>query len=219
MNNYEDPWNPPKQKSTNVALIAVSILIIFLLISLWVAFFIIIRIHKQTPADVPVYSLTTLVQTVPPIASSESPEGIIPENGYIFEEVDMIGVSSLTISTKGYEQDCYFILDPISLVDSEGSSSGLTAAKFSETRIFVRADSSVTVLVPEGEYQIYFATGQNWEGHYPLFGRKTDCYVKSENLKFIKTSNGYTNSTITLDPVANGFTGFIKLSGKDDLPK
>lgn len=134
-----------------------------------------------------------------------------PDNGYIFEDFTLgilEKVAPLTIEaggTGGY----YIVVDPVHFtfsgaVDSFSRTRYEMGAKYSYLKFYVDANSAVDVLVPLGEYEIYYATGENWYGEDSLFGSDTRYYKCDSTFLFSIEDNQYTGWTVELKPVING---------------
>lgn len=145
-----------------------------------------------------------------------------PKNGYVFEEITgWECVAPLTIETAG-EGGYYFVIDPIKFPASrEGDFVDYRAellAKHSYMRFYADAGSSVTINVPLGEYEIYYAHGTSWYGEEHLFGPDTTYFKCDDTFLFEEASNGYNGWTISLTPVANGNLD-TDLIGENGFPK
>lgn len=79
--------------------------------------------------------------------------------------------------------------------------------------VFVRGGATVEVEVPLGQFEIRYASGENWYGPQYLFGPDTG-YSKAEEV-FQFTNDGYQISgyTITLYSVAGGNLRTSRISG------
>ena len=139
-----------------------------------------------------------------------------PSNGYIFEDMrdtlKTTNTAPLTVTTNksgGY----YFVIDPISIYwekeADELSNRYLKLraemyAEYTYIKFYARADSTVEIEIPWGEYEIYYATGENWCGEDELFGEDT-VYAKCDKT-FVFSDNGTESLgwTLKLTPTING---------------
>ena len=101
----------------------------------------------------------------------------LPESGQVFIGKDLYTASEITIKSSS-DKACY-----VKLKDSSGKD------VFS---FFVRAGDDVTVPVPGGYYNVYFAYGTDWYGTEHLFGdyksySKDDELVDFENYTWTYT--------------------------------
>lgn len=162
----------------------------------------------------------TVLETDPPATeppSTESTESALvpvrePANGYIFEDLSKFTgeIAPLTVETAwtgGY----YVVVDPIRLdwtYEFEGSRTDYlnyqTELAKSKICFYARAESVVDLLVPLGEYRIYYATGDTWYGEDLLFGPDTQYYRCDETFLFSLNPEEPWGWTLTLKTVANG---------------
>lgn len=129
-----------------------------------------------------------------------------PENGYIFEVSNRENVAPLTVETGG-TGGYYIVLDPLFYEWSGGSFERTQAeldAKYTNIRFYVHAGSTIDILVPLGEYEIYYATGETWYGLNNLFGSDTIYYKCDDTFLFSTDSDNYYGWTLQLEPVLNG---------------
>ena len=83
---------------------------------------------------------------------------------------------------------------------------------------YVRAGGTLSVDVPLGTYEIYYATGNTWYGRNNLFGPDT-VYQKCEgSFSFTEDVSGYNGWTLTLYPTFNGNMD-TDIIDADDFPK
>lgn len=112
--------------------------------------------------------------------SEESPKASVsePASGFVFEGIRAdCGSFTLTITTVGTDGH-YFILDPVSLycspmADSFQQTRCELFAEYSYIKFYVRGESTAEIQIPKGEYEIYYATGENWHGEEKLFDKDT----------------------------------------------
>jgi hypothetical protein len=136
-----------------------------------------------------------------------------PSNGHIFQNMlDRPNTATLTVIT-GESGGYYFIIDPIAVYWKEDADELRNRflkqradmdAKYTYVKFYARADSTVERQVPLGEYEIYYATGENWCGEDELFGEDT-VYAKCDKT-FIFSDNGTESLgwTLKLTPTING---------------
>lgn len=140
-----------------------------------------------------------------------------PPNGYEYENIDLSGIKysiRLTIDV-GDANGYYIVLDPIELYCDSDSEFQLyrmeLAAKYSYIRVYAQRYSSIELMIPAGEYAIYWAEGEDWYGEENLFGTNT-VYYKG---RFTKT---FTTSNYSLELKKHGnFT--VDAISKDGFPK
>lgn len=113
-----------------------------------------------------------------------------PANGKIIFNPIKEGVAPLSVETTVYD-NCYLIL-------TEHNSTKIIMS------FFVRANSTAEVLVPLGNYDIYYAVGESWYGTTHLFGDSTYRAKFDESFLFEKDSYGYSGWTIQMQPVTYG---------------
>ncbi len=138
-----------------------------------------------------------------PIEHNEPPEPSLvsvplPNNGEVQMFTDQSRVAPLRIETSG---DSYYL---VKLVQAYTNNAVMT--------VFVHGGQSVELQVPLGDYEVKYASGQNWYGYEHLFGEKTS-YNKADTT-FNFQNNGYQISgyTIVLYQVANGNLHTSKIS-------
>lgn len=115
----------------------------------------------------------------------QKPEAPRPPSGTILAGQET-GESYIEV-TASQSQDCVVTIK---------TSDGVTKVAF-----FVRADSTVAVNVPAGDYYVYFAAGSTWYGYSSdgMFGTDTSYSMDDELRDFTNYSWTY-----TLYPVSNG---------------
>lgn len=159
-----------------------------------------------------IQAVATEAPTVPQATIPPAPRIVPqPDNGHIFENLDMKGVAPLSIETVG-SGGYYFVLDPITLStpsndDFESRYQEWKHAKTQEDSyiiFYVRGGWSVEIDVPLGEYEVYYATGDQWCGEDELFGDSTRYYKCDEIFDFVEEEDGFIGWTISLEAVANG---------------
>ena len=70
--------------------------------------------------------------------------------------------------------------------------------------LFIRNAEVAVIKVPLGTYKIKIAQGSQWYGDTKLFGKDTRLTEGITPMAFIKTQNGITGHTLTLDANFNG---------------
>lgn len=157
---------------------------------------------SRAPSEAP--RPTTPPHSYPSKNYIEQPE---PKTGHIFKDISgRDHLAPLTIQTSS-ARGCYVVLDPISFDTGSSKYEATKAeldAKYSYIKFYVRASSEVEVLVPIGEYEIYYATGQTWYGEDGLFGADTTYYKCDDTFLFTGDLSGYDGWTISLSPVSDG---------------
>lgn len=131
-----------------------------------------------------------------------------PDHGHIFEDIDREKVAPLTIKTTGTD-DYYFVLDPIWFPsngdkDSFEYTKADMDAKYTYIKFFADADSVVDLLIPLGNYEIYYATGSVWYGEDHLFGADTVYHKCDDEFLFTFDDEQYSGWTVEFEPVING---------------
>lgn len=160
---------------------------------------------SEAPSTVP-----TLYSTTDP---TNGPEPHLtlhqhPENGHFFNLPPVDMVAPFEVRTEG-SGGYYLILDPIRFYDDAkpGSFEFISNKLWAETdeiRFYARAGAKVEVLIPLGEYEIYYATGEYWYGESFLFGTETKYYKCDKTFVFKEESGNYTGWTLELMPVVGG---------------
>lgn len=93
-----------------------------------------------------------------------------------------------------------------------------TAPPFSNSmRFYVWGGQSEEVLVPLGEYEIYYAVGEMWYGEEELFGAETAYYKCDGTFDFYKENGYYQGWTLELFLQSNGNMDTDEISA-DDFP-
>lgn len=144
---------------------------------------------KETSGSTVKNSTAKQSYTTPPAANSLI-EHDRPKNGYVFEHPAGDMVAPLTVKTSG--TDDYYV----ALKHTTTSSKNMS--------FYVRGGSTVTIDVPLGVYEIYYASGSAWYGKDDLFGTDTAYYKCEDVFPFTASGDGYDGWTLTLYPVANG---------------
>lgn len=97
-------------------------------------------------------------------------------------------------------------LAPLEIIapDSNDYVIKLKKAKYSYIEIYVRGGESVTVDVPLGTYNLYYACGSTWYGEDDLFGEDTDYYKMDSTFSFYEDDGYYMGYTLELYLQPNG---------------
>jgi hypothetical protein len=112
-----------------------------------------------------------------------------PNNGQMQVFTDKELLAPLSIVTS-FDKNCFF--------------------KFYDTKenliftLFIRKNSSLNVKVPLGEYNVKYASGDEWYGVDKLFGFTTNIYQFDKKLIFYREGNAINGHTLTLNEVVNG---------------
>jgi len=146
---------------------------------------------------------------------------IVPvENGEIIDPPYDEGLAPLTIKTSG--SDNYYIvlrdLAPESEADTAfkkmmaSREKGLNGMSF-----FVAGGQSAEVLIPLGEYEIFYTAGKDWYGSHRLFNEDTQHYKCEGTFAFEEKNGHYQGWTLELYEQANGNMDTIPID-KSDFP-
>ena len=97
-------------------------------------------------------------------------------------------------------------LAPLEIIapDSNDYVIKLKKAKYSYIEIYVRGGEPVTVDVPLGTYNLYYACGSTWYGEDDLFGEDTDYYKMDSTFSFYEDDGYYMGYTLELYLQPNG---------------
>ena len=82
----------------------------------------------------------------------------------------------------------------------------------SDMSFMVSPGNSVEVMVPIGEYEVYYATGKTWYGQEYKFGPETQYYQCDQALRFYKDNQYYRGYTLKLYQQSNGNLETDKIS-------
>lgn len=99
-------------------------------------------------------------------------------------------VAPLTIETSGYDAYC------VKLVSRHNPNYYVS--------FFIRPGETAEYLMPLGDFELRYASGDEWYGLHYLFGSDTVYSKASDILSFTFDGEYYTGHTITLYPVSNG---------------
>ena len=127
-----------------------------------------------------------------------------PVSGHIFQEPFYHDrVATLTIQSE-CPTGLFVVLDLVSLPDdsAESNFSNDYKALSRSTEFYIRAGETVTLSVPLGTYQIYFATGEKWLGVGELYGSTTSYWQNQETILYADSMQ----DLIVINPTKNGYS-------------
>lgn len=85
--------------------------------------------------------------------------------------------------------------------------------------LYVRSHDAATAGgIPDGTFQVYFATGSDWDSTLNTFTRRCDFQQFDQTLQFASSAGSYTGATITLNPVPQGNASTSGIS-PDQFPR
>ena len=174
-------------------------IVLILTLFLFLFFAILVQINK--------YSYTKPVTKVPERTTLPALELLAktpPAHGRILKYPSKEAVAPLEIQTSGSGY-FYFVLTNSGNKDS-------VVMKF-----FAHAEKTLSIDVPLGKYDLYYAYGDTWYGTEKLFGDETIRKKCEEPLLFSFDGDSYTGWTLTLYPVKNGNMDTAYVS-EDDFP-
>lgn len=145
---------------------------------------------------------------LPPIDPDSDLTPVRIHNGDLIIAPDTEGLAPLTIETSGSE-NYYVHLKPLSYSHLKSTASELS--------FYVSGGSSTEILVPLGNYEIYYATGEIWYGLDHLFGSKTVRFKCDDTFNFYENGDYYQGWTVTLYKVSNGNMTTQEIS-EDEFP-
>ncbi|MGE5422058.1 MAG: ankyrin repeat domain-containing protein [Ignavibacteriales bacterium] len=108
-----------------------------------------------------------------PTSTTSTASSVVPEptNGKVFRYTDDSPTAPFKIVTPA-GSDNYFV----KLVTWTDHKDVLS--------IFIKGGSTIQIDVPNGSYEMRYATGQTWYGEDKLFGQNTACYIGDQRLDF-----------------------------------
>ena len=134
-------------------------------------------------------------------------------NGAIVKDTSLEKLAPLTVEASG-SNSYYVYLKCLRLPgDDTGALSRL--ARAGDISFYVGSGQTADVLVPLGNYEMYYATGSTWYGQEERFGPSTRYYKCDEEFLFSSDASGYAGWTVTLFPVPDGNMGTDKISAAD----
>jgi hypothetical protein len=130
-------------------------------------------------------------------------------NGTVIRREKQNGLGELTIINTGGNTDA--VLDLV------------LAGRVAALAVYVRAASTATVKnVPNGNYQVYIATGAGWDPVNHLFTRACGYQKQDSTVAFTTSTHGnttdYVDEQITITPVVNGNVQLSKVP-PDQFPE
>lgn len=152
----------------------------------------------EIPTPSPYYAIHPPYATSTP--SSPSPSDLparlffsppVVFSGEIIHYPDNEGVAPLTVETPSGHN--YYIC--LKSLDGE---------KSNEMSFYITGGNTEEVLVPLGEYAVYYATGDTWYGTEYLFWEDTSYYKCDDTFYFYEEDYTYYGYTLTLSRVYNG---------------
>lgn len=150
------------------------------------------------PAITPAPTFASDVYLSPRTTLAPMPRQVLIANGTIVKDTALEKLAPLTVETSG-AKNYYVFLKCLSVAGG-----GLHLPSSGDMSFYVAGGQSAEVLVPLGEYEVYYATGSAWYGPEDKFGASTQYYKCEETFSFIETLSGYSGWTVTLYPVYNG---------------
>jgi len=138
-----------------------------------------------------------------------APVPVLIANGEIVKWTALEKLAPFTVETSG-AKSYYVFLKCLSV-----SGSGFHLPSTGDMSFYVAAGQKAEVLVPLGEYEIYYATGDTWYGPEIKFGSGTQYFRCEETFSFIETLSGYSGWTVMLYPVYNGNLETEKVSAAE----
>lgn len=138
--------------------------IIIVLIVVFIVILSIINVANTEQNTSDTITQNTTFETIP--TTIYYPEMPLPSTGQIIISTNKPRYSKITIHNSS--SNCFIKLKDYNLNDVFG--------------FFVRAGDTVTVDVPQGNFYVYFASGNTWYGESHLFGESTQC-SKDENIQ------------------------------------
>lgn len=148
------------------------------------------------------------VDTGEVVGSSSTSASRFVWTGQIIVEPQEEGVAPLSIETSG--DSIYYVALAKMLPGLNGSKPTPSSATYMS--FIVRGGDSTEVLVPLGEYKIYYATGSTWCGREELFGSDTVRYECEGTFDFYYAASKYEGWTLTLYAVAGGNMGTERIA-------
>ena len=121
-------------------------------------------------------------------------------NGQIVVSPVEDGVAPLSVETSG--AGLYYVSLARMLPGLNGGAPVPGSSAYMS--FIVHGGQSVEVMVPLGEYKIYYATGTEWHGRQDLFGPDTVRYACEDTFTFSAGSSQYNGWEITLYAVPGG---------------
>lgn len=114
-------------------------------------------------------------------------------NGQMIKEPPGEALAPLTVDTQA-GKNYYIYLEPC-------LNPGILLSSMS---FYIEGGKSADVLVPLGNYKLYYATGSVWYGESILFGEETACYECDDLFQFYEEEQSYMGWTVKLYPQTSG---------------
>lgn len=131
------------------------------------------------------------------------PTPIEAKNGEILHEPSAEKIAPLTI--KASDSKNYYVFLRCTGYDTpRGYGLDDAGCRANDMSFYVKNGSSVSVNVPLGLYEIYYATGNTWYGEGHLFGNETARYKCNEEFEFYVDGDYVEGYALTLYAVPNG---------------
>lgn len=165
--------------------------------------------NEPEPASEPTPTPKPTPSPKPTPTPSPALNPVIIRNGKILLEPSSERLAPLTVKASE-DVNYYILLNPINPPSNSSLSSieeRLARMRFMEgarMAFYVSAGKSAEVLVPLGDFEIYYATGQTWYGPKEKFGSDTQFYKCDDTFDFYEDDDGYVGWTLTLYKVSNG---------------
>lgn len=164
-----------------------------------------------SPAAAPENGVTIRRVDTNEVVGSSGTNALSPRlalNGQIVVEPPEEGVAPLSIETSG--DSIYYVALARMLPGLNGTASVPSDKTYMS--FIVCGGDSAEVLVPLGDYKIYYATGSTWYGKDHLFGDETVRYECDGTFDFYYSASQYEGWTLTLYAVAGGNMGTERIA-------
>ncbi len=134
--------------------------------------------------------------------ASSAPRPVSISSGDIVKDTSAEKVAPLTVKTSG-SSNYYVCLKCLRTVGSGGRMLPSLASEVTMS-FYVSGGKTEEILVPLGEYELYYATGKTWYGKALKFGSETKYCKCEDSFLFTESETGYNGWSVTLYPVYNG---------------
>lgn len=213
---YRFKQSAPASRRSTVAVFALSVLL-----ALAVGY---ILAGGSAARSAPVITVTTPAPTVKPTAAptpvpTSKPKAtpaptptlqpVTIQNGAIVKDTDLEKLAPFTVEASG-ASNYYVYLKCLNYLS--GSSTLPSLSGKGDLSFYVASGKTADVLVPLGNYEVYYATGDTWYGADHKFGSSTKYYKCDSKFMFSRSLSGYEGWTVTLYPVQNGNMETDKIS-------
>lgn len=190
------PPGGPRRRTARNVLLAVAVVVLGLVTLARLG-----QSDGTAAAPAPVPASTTAAPA--PVTPAPTPKGPRPATGAVIVEQGRSGNGELT-AVNGGSTDAYVTL-----------ASGQQVIR----GFYVRAGETATISdVPDGTYDIYFATGEGWNEDLRGFTAARQATRYDDPFTFTTTSTQFTTWTVTLTPVVGGNAPSSDLS-PDAVPR